>query len=294
MKDATLSILTGSLLLAGMAAGCDGAPGADDGTPDPGPDASLTTQIARQNKGVDEALGLVERLILDDGNQMVEFYQPTPGEVLVSAAGRPTRTPVLSAADLQNTTAAALYAKLAPGREIPARLVNVDPIANATPPVESQGAAFGSTERTSPAGTPLPPAANAVGVQREALTSGYCGTQWFKDWAGFGCSGGGGDYSWCLTDWYGGAHFTVTNGWASFYNLCPEIGDATLKVSGTYGVSSWWVPQNTYRWFSRTNGLHACGFLGLGWCHDRFNETGEVLNASTTTFNYMGFFLWSN
>jgi hypothetical protein len=288
MKKTTM--LMGSMLFAGLISACDGV--APDTAEDPAATTTVTDQIRAANAGVDESLGLIDRLVLDNGNQMVEFYQPTPGEVLVSAAGRPNVAPVLTEEDLKNTTAADLYARLAPGREIPSRLRDVGPLANVAP-IDQPSSAFSSTERV---GVPL--ASKALGndgleTRQGALTSGYCGTQWFKDFSKQGCSSGGSaDYNWCLTDWYGGATATLTNGWASYYNLCPEIGSAVLKISGTAGTSSWSVPQNTYRWFQRVHYSYSCGFLGLGRCQDKFNEKGEVLNASTTTFNYMGWFLW--
>ncbi len=131
-----------------------------------------------------------------------------------------------------------------------------------------------------------------MGSVSSGLTSGYCGTKWFSDFNGYGCGSTNADYAWCLTDWYGGAYQSGNNIWASYYNVCPEIGNATLTISGTAGAGSWFVPLNTCRAFWRTHWGYSCGFLGTSWCHNRFNERGDVTNALTTTFNYQGYFIW--
>jgi hypothetical protein len=280
-----------------------------DPTPSNETTATVVEQIQAANPSVDQEQGLVDRLVVDNGNQMVEFFQPGPGQLIVSTSGRPTDKPVLSQAQAQTMKPSEIYAMLAPDKAIPAAIADAPSPAEAaeteeTDAQKSPGQGGVNALATSPQGSPSPDKArartpgeslNEFSSIQSGLTSGYCGTQWFSDFNGYGCGNtSGADYSWCLTDWYGGASYWVNNGWASYYNLCPEYGSATLYVHGTKGQSSWNVPQNTYRWFTRANWGYACGFLWLGWCHDRFNETGDVINASTTTFNYQGYFLWSN
>jgi hypothetical protein len=264
---------------------------------------SLVETIQAANAGLDENLGIIDRLVVDGGKQMVEFYRPNEHEILVSAAGRPSGAPVLTREQLETMRPAEIYAMLAPGRAVPA-IIAAAPAPSGSAQADSSLKGAGGEADTETLTAPV--ARDAALSRRDgnddglvkvqsALTSGYCGTQWFQDFSGNGCGPtGGGGFSWCLTDWSGGASYVRTNVWASYYNVCPEIGSATLYVHGSAGQASFFVPQNTYRAFSRIHPGYGCGFLFLGWCHDKFTEQGDVTNASQTTFNYQGWYLWNN
>lgn len=279
------------IMLASVACSSAGpSDGASEGTPSAAestqPSIASAAQIAELNASADESAHLLARVYVNDGLEMGEFYEPAPGTVLFSAAGVPNGHAQIDRT-MANLDPIAIYQRLSPRTPIPAPLQEAwDRAQVATTHTSGAVVSIGGAERAVATGatehSPSNPTqtSNGLGVVSEALTSGYCGTQWLTD---FPCEWGWGhtSYSWCWYDQWGNGDSTwMNNGNKAYYNVCPEVNSVILHIWGTMG-GSWTVWQNTYRWQSYSS----------NW-PSTFSQQSAIEQAGSSEFNYEGYLNW--
>jgi hypothetical protein len=260
--------------------------------------AALAPMIADQNRDADERLHLRARVFLNDKTEVAEFYEPAPGQVLFAMAGRPSGAPSFTYRDVAGRSVREIWQLVSPDAALPAPLQAFASVAVG----DASGTAIDHASNAVPAGG-AGPAGNAKrgGGVRPLLTSGYCGTQWLRD---FPCPSGD-HYDWCTWDNNSYQYYYVNNGYHYYYNVCSEIGSVTLSASGETG-GNWTVPENTYRWFSwdaRTHNCWANCFFPWQTCSNgcncgcawspTVNETASVTPNGDAVFNFEGSFNWN-
>lgn len=226
---------------------------------------SLAVQL---NRGTEEQLNLVAR-IRTGADSVLEFYEPEPGGLMVSGAGQ-------SSDEVEglgsNPSPRDLWDAYSNGASMPETLSEA---------IERQGSAeAGSGGSTGPesekrkqesAGgkqwydSALTKRAD-VGTMTQAVVGGYCDTEYFtRHVAGWGGSALGMcftpfDHIDCVNDWTGGrVNHTYSDVHSLWANACAKIGTVVLQVSrwgggsGTSGLYTWTVPEDTARWYHWTS-----------------------------------------
>ncbi len=200
----------------------------------------------------------ITTVALDNGNQ-IEFYEPSPGMLLVSELGTAGVAPLAST----ERNPVELYRELAPGKPVPAALLAAQARSESLPPGASPKVTAESQERT------VAPNPTASFIDNEA-----CDDYWFNN--NF-CTGSY-DWSMCLLNHWNGAYASLSSVDYVKHAVCADIGNVTLRVQmgdGTGGL--WTVLAGQYRTFSwKDNCLFGC------------NEStrGDILNASGDRFHY--------
>lgn len=223
--------------------------------------SSVSAEIVGSNVQAEWELKLVARLEIQP-NEILEFYEPLPGMLLLSAAGAPTVPTAVAADQGGQNDPAQIWARYANGAPMPdaladalarraARLAQMPP-PGVEPPNEPPGVGTSSLPQDVP--RPVPSDSKTVDAPAQALSGPWCNTTWYSffdanyefvlgrclDW----------DYDVCWDEVSG------NGGWASHNdvqrlasNVCPYVGNVTLKLSGEAGGNgSWTVKVNTYRW----------------------------------------------
>jgi hypothetical protein len=271
--------------------------------------ASITAAIARSNAETDFAYGLVARVEVQP-NEIVEFYEPAPGIIVLSGAGAPDGRLVADMGIVPDTGEAGrldlrrLWGKVSGGLVMPTRLEAAIGRSEGRTSQRPQGRTD-NDDLQSPAASDhvhpeeTPPASD-VAVARSAIHgTGWCNTTYEtydavtssgSRWNNVGdCSD---PFVTSATEQHCWNHQTGTvyaqN--PSIYhmksNVCPYVGEVFFKLeSDEVSTGSWTVAQNTLRWSMRSDS--GCGFL--------FDECPwvktSVSQASGDLFNYR-FFAW--
>jgi hypothetical protein len=294
-----------ALLVLGAAA-CEGEPA---GSP-------VTTEQAeplflKVNKQAETELHLITRVKLT-ANHVVEFYEPTPGQIVISEAAEVPEAPAAELANLEGLMPSQAYAMLAKGAA-PSELLQAErrmidraqsgALSTAQGELTSDLASSRSTTdattqaRPTEAGaqTPVQRTVGETTTVRSALSGGSCPSEWFATQS-FPQGGGTrkfcpgkqfvGDYLWCMLDWWDGAWVKSGNADQSYGTVCADIGNLTLKItSSDHGGGTWTVPQGSYRWWY--SGVTTCGPLSY-WCD--FSIRYDITNAIGSRFNFGGKF----
>lgn len=225
--------------LVALSAGCLGGDDESDAALDPGaPIASVT---------------------LANGNT-VEFYETSPGVVLVSEAGRVGVSPLPD----NKVRPLDLFRALAPGQPVPEALVSAQARAS---------------ERST---DPEPPAEELPPIQTSQVAGGplayidnqSCDDNWFYNTY---CPG---SYDWkmCLLNHWNGAYAQLSSVDYVRHAVCADVGAVTLKVQMGDGAGGiWTVPEGSYRTFTWSDD---CVF----GCNT--STRGDVLNATDNRFHY--------
>jgi hypothetical protein len=231
--------------IAGGVIGCsaeatDRAP--NQGGTDAGTGAlSPARQVVAANAAAERDLHLVARKYVNDETEVIEFYEPMPGRVLISAAGSPVAGSVLSAAAIKEKSAAELWALVAPGEAIPQALA--DAIARSQLPTAQPGSSHPATAQAASRRDAAfgAPSSELGRVQTDTGTPpGYCASQFWSDWKNEpGIYGDGPIYT---DTWnYGWNTQSFSNvQWAAGFMVCPQG-----NVSGTGGVLTVSLPNGT-------------------------------------------------
>lgn len=308
--------LVGGLAVVMGAIGCGDGP-ADNIQTSEALQLTVADQIVAANGAADRDLHLIARVIRRDTNEVGEFYEPTPGDIIFSMAGRPTKK-LQFPSDPHKMSSEDLFATLAPGYSLPPALDAAISRASTGQPSNTQIAGSGGQSTTGPipskaaAATatvaPQGPAATTIVIdapatskaaipdqnletQNSGLTSGYCGTQWVADFS-WRCNGQGVvSYEWCTYDQYGDTGgYWMTNGWEFYTNVCPETGSVLLSAVGE-GGGQWTVFKDTYRIFSHVRNAE-CHWYWPVCSQPRFNETVQILQAAGVYYNWIGDMIW--
>ncbi|HVW27853.1 MAG TPA: hypothetical protein VHC69_20950 [Polyangiaceae bacterium] len=256
--------------------------------------------IALANKAADAALHLITRVKTPNGG-ILEFYEPTEGEVLVSEAGGENSTPTKG---LNGKLPTEMYAAVAPNSPIPAELTAaqekaiaagavVQDAVNLVPHEDSQG----PTATPSGARTPSTGPSGELGRQGVAPEDTFCSFSWLKanDPSGYvyaDCNNDGTlGYTWCWADtgpgsWTSGTNLTGDNAIA-----CVESGsNITMSVSRSGGQysASWSIPSPGWRWYS-----HTAPYSSFPYGHySKYNYNGNI-SGSWGDIQYVGGFYFN-
>jgi hypothetical protein len=195
------------------------------------------------NEEVEEEAGLLARVEVQPG-EVLEFYEPSPGMIVVSGTGRPEGPPIIDDALVEALDITELWALASDEHEMPEALA--DALARA-----EERSAQPPPRPVSIADTP--DAASQVGgglqAKPDVQSAGYCDTGYFDDYAGQCPSGD--DWQMCLNNWWNGAWGQHNDAAWGYTSVCPAQGNIAFKVFWSNGGGGLWtVNQNYYRWFA--------------------------------------------
>jgi hypothetical protein len=318
-------------LVGAALAGCTGAPAESEPAAAHGaaPAAvaasqSVADRIVAANAQAERDMHLIARKHLNNDTEIVEFYEPVPGQIMVSIAGSPQGPSQVHMAELRTKPAAEIWAALAPGEELPRSLS--DAIARQPGVTYTSAAADRAKQQAADRGeTPAAPAAVAepvvssvsnvlsdeVAQPRPAITPlatnlGYCSQQFYTDFgnesANAGITSATFNYGW----------YQTTRNASSFaeYVVCPtgDVSNTGGRFTVTYGngaTGQWEIAPNYYRaaWSSSTavtcDWTFSCYLQGMGdWCTPvTFSLTGRFdsdcyLNKGTSCGDDFGVVNW--
>lgn len=219
---------------------------------------------------------LLASVTVKEGN-VFEFYETSPGHILVSELGRYPNPPLAESYGISGMPLTQAYQVLAPGDAVPQSLLAAEQralqAAGNPPPVESGSAQGMGTDASQRPTIPvaLPGTPSGIGVKQFALTSTAL---WFESTF---CNNSGAAYQWCLLDWWNGAYQYCNNFHYIRGTVYADTGDVTLIVSGTYGAQLS-VGQGYYRYYWADGGSSG-----------RVSERYEVANASGKRYDFGGY-----
>lgn len=301
MKRATLPLcvtLTTTLLAA-----CD----APEDAPLPAPPETLESRAVHEdslgqpmtetasaaiagNEAVELDAHLLARVEVQPG-EVVEFYEPAPGVILVSGAGRPAGEVIVDAELVELLDTRALWDHISDGDLMPEALEAAVQRAEERRGDPPSALAHGDDtplddDRAITASASVPAAVDAGPVEGEGyaadsnpVAAGWCDSGYFNSSLG-ACPSG---YGWqmCLNNWWNGAWAEHHDARYAYTNVCPADGNVTLKVyfeNGGGGI--WTVNQNYYRWWAGSDWDCEVGF---DFDCPRFRM--DVLNAGGDRFH---------
>ncbi|HET6582879.1 MAG TPA: hypothetical protein VFG69_05520 [Nannocystaceae bacterium] len=242
-----------SLALASLAA-CHAPDGEGPGTAIDArgrPLGPMSREIALANTDAAERFGLLARVELQPG-ELLEFYEPVDGMVVVSGAGAPVSAAIVGQSLASRSTPDELWDLATDGAPMPERLAAAidrdaerESLRAEVSPRPAGGGASpaADVEVTSP---PRPQKTTGTGGDG---SSGWCDQEYFSQ----GHDGCDGDWDWqvCLFDWWNGAYAYNVDVRDLNSNICSATGSVLYKVQfDNGGDGSWTVDKNRMRWWS--------------------------------------------
>ncbi len=282
MTEFAPRMLAASLVLA---VGCSAAPERPETLA--AEQAAAADPLVAGNRSADSALNLITRVKSATGS-IVEFYEPTPGDVIISEAGGDGVLPVRD--DLRKLMPTAVYQLVAPQLPVPDKLRDAElrlrQLASSSPTRASSAASAPAAPTTAPA------IVNHTVSPLAVDPNAFCGRQWFTDNvndASFDCSGSGAPFMWCQYDIGTGASAQGNNIYLDAAELCVAAGSGNeLTVSRQGDDNSggaWSMPSPSWRWFS-----HLAAFnLFIGYNHYNIQV---VESGSWGDVQFAGHFAW--
>lgn len=241
--------------------------------------------IVTGNDGSELSGHLVARVEVQ-ANEMLEFYEPAPGVLLVSGAGAPKNSSLLQdvPADWTPETLDAYWGALAGSAPVPAELrAAVARAADFVPELAER--LLRSTGEVAPEAAAEEASNDAPGLEPKAYQAGggWCESNYYTDVInGYGshdplghCSSNPSmNVCWDHVTGVGAAWHG--NSFVMQTNVCPVRGTVTLNLTWSGQTSSFSVPQHTYRWGKFTGGA-LCGVTdSCGYTESRvINATGD-------------------
>jgi hypothetical protein len=225
---------------------------------------SIAKQIAASNSATDQRLNLLVRKYLNDETEVVEFYEPQPGQIIISTAGSPVQHSVLP--PLRGKTAAEVWTLVAPGEALPESLADaiLRQGQGSLLPAKPQATTMRRSSSTGkeligPAvgQAPSAPVIDPASVNQQLNKSGgYCSSQFWTDFTNW-CVDTGDTY--CTVSQafnYGYYGYNWTDITADGYAVCPQDDWGWFGWSLTDG---WNVPADTYRTETQSD-PPSCGY----------------------------------
>jgi hypothetical protein len=264
-------------------AACSAAPTTAPGGPTPEEPATTTTalspaeQFVRLNADLDMTAHLVGRARYNEDTEVLSFYEPSPGTVIVVGGG----TPKDHATVQPSEDAVSLWNVVSPGAAMPQTLVDAlarqasgmgdkNLVSNAPDAPESLSSASSDeakgaapvAENGAPTGVQTVDSVERTGSTSAALVGGYCDTQWTTDYPTNMASQ---KISVCAAS--GGSHFTSNNGaWVAPFNwsIEPYGNTCTCSCRTVQGfqrlhVGSSWVDSGGNKFENYANGCSVVG-----------------------------------
>jgi hypothetical protein len=231
-----------------------------------GPMGPITSRIARLNAAGDSARSLVARIEVQP-DEMLEFYEPSPGVMVLSGAGAPTGSTLFTPGALQGRSAVEVWRRVATGL-VQARRFETpppmpQPLAEAFARLRPQ-AARPSSAHPGPA---HPVTDSSVAQTTRALNmgeAGWCDNNYFHEQSGvWNLSWDACPDSWwpkvCHDNWWNGSWDILQPTVDSFIDVCPAKGDVSLVIDTNKHYTNgrtwgpYYVPQDTVRWWWWSN-----------------------------------------
>jgi hypothetical protein len=193
----------------------------------------LTSSIARENEFAERQFNLLARVEISP-DEVLEFYEPSPGLLVISGAGTPA---ALSVAGKMPRSPADAWRRATAGAEIPRAL------RQALERKEKREAARQiDSPRISARWGGGSPARNFT------RAAGYCDGAYHDEYGG---CGSGYDFMVCLNDWWDGAYAYHHDTDFLWTQVCPATGRVVLRIrSNEIDGGVWTVDQHTVRYFS--------------------------------------------
>jgi hypothetical protein len=268
MKPTLVSLCTLVVVPASLAACSAHAPSREQ-------DRALTAAVEQEaaalpsvtpNRALDVTLNLLTRVKTDTGS-VLEFYEPTPGDIWISEAGSDGATP--SRALSRQLAPSAAYRAVAAGLPVPETLLAAESRL-AAPLAASSVSAGDRVHRPAPGATSYaaPATPNPSGRVRSFAVdaNAYCGRQWWVNNnadAKNDCLIGGQSFNWCFYDTGPGAWASVNNDNMDQAELCAATGDGITFSVNRQGDNNaggiWSVPAPGWRSFWHTAGTNIFG-----------------------------------
>lgn len=236
--------------------------------------------VIKTNKALDADLRLIARLYIGT-ERAIEWYQPTPGLLVVSEVGPGAGEPILPALRALKLKPSELYHRLAPTLPIPDSLSRLDdsPEALQVLPPSSLVESRIDLNQTGDGLRLLSGASSGTGVSA-------CGSAWFS--SNF-CIGGW-DHMACRINSNG------LTGWCTdrehvYTAVCSPFRSTAfyLEITGnTHAPDDFWadydVPQGTYRWFEYVAYTFA---WGADDAFDLYTHARTPFGKPTPRFHYV-------
>ena len=201
---------------------------------------SITAAIVNENQAAEKDLKLLARVEVQP-NEMVEFYEPAPGRIVVSGAGAPQGSlrPFLMSRDLVE-----LWRRIAGDAPVPAALREAIDRSERRQGVQRQDK------------TPRPETAKrrsrwGGGSPSRDFTraGGYCDTGFYE--GGWDACPDFYNYRVCVTNWMNGIYAYNHEAFNTWTQVCPATGAVAFRISSNeFGGGLWTVAQNNVRYWT--------------------------------------------
>lgn len=230
-----------------------------------------------RNADVAKSMNLLARIYLENGN-VVEWYEPSPGSLVMSEIGTPPNMP--SAPALSHLPPSEVFAKLKPDVAVPQRLRQAE--ARMLKAVGNEAFSLRSAQSPEAFKAVSPQASTVLHSKDDAVLAPPCltGTCCDFDWFSNAFCGVNWDWQSCQTrlgDVFETCH-DKSWGWDNVNGAhaaqCPFTGDGQLWVQhygcaifGTLLCGQWkyHVPNHTYRWFGWSGTADKIHFEAGAW-----------------------------
>jgi hypothetical protein len=269
----------------------------------------ISANIVQRNREAEQAFHLLTRLELQP-NEILEFYEPMPGDIVRSVAGAPN-APTAYTDELRKLSERQIWDRVSNGARAPQALEEAI-VRKELRERESVGGAarVASRERAtsslrqahpniargpvaavpqSPVSGPLP---GTPGQDPQTLTQTlWCDSEYY--WQGYGnaCNGSGPAYfKTCVDNHWNGAWAQRNDVYWIVTNVCAATGPVYFTLySPTKPGGAWDVPTDTVRNYER----HHDDCVNYWWI-DCPNYRADVLEASGDRFHFRfyGFYVY--
>jgi hypothetical protein len=187
--------------------------------------------IVKANQAAEKDLNLVARVEVRP-DEILEFYEPAPGRLLISGAGAAKS---MSLPDKRSQSPADVWRRATAGAEMPAALREaLDRV--------------GKRQRARSYTTPKTPGKWGGGSPSRDFTraAGYCDDAYYTEWGG---CGQGWDYMVCLTNWWDGVYAYHHDAEDTLTHVCPASGRVAFRMSSNeFEGGLWTVDQHHLRY----------------------------------------------
>lgn len=192
----------------------------------------VASAIVRSNETAEKQFNLLARVELRP-DEIVEFYEPSPGMVVISGAGTSAS---MAAPNKMPQSPAEVWRRAASGREMPAALREAIERGEKRKQIRYED-------------NPRNPGKWGGGSPARDYTrsAGYCDAAYHHEYGG---CGSGYDFMVCLNNWWDGAFAYHHEAQFTWTHVCPATGRVTLRVrSNEIDGGLWTVDQHHIRYF---------------------------------------------
>jgi hypothetical protein len=189
-----------------------------------------SSAIVRANRAAEKDLNLLARVEVQPG-EILEFYEPSPGSLIISGAGSAKSMSVPK----RRGSPADIWRRATAGAEIPAALR------------EAMDRA-GKRKRARTYEPPRNPGKWGGGTNSQDFTraAGYCDGDYYGDW---GICGKGWDYNVCVKNWWDGIFAYHHDAEETLTHVCPASGRVAFRMSSNEFEGGFWtVEQHQLRY----------------------------------------------